>query len=398
MLAPKQAALANLQLQGAALPLDSQLLFSSVAALLGSPGQANYSAANAALDAAAQRAQQAGIAATSMQWGAWAGAGMAVQDASTAARLERLGMGLVSISSGLQALAAAVGSGSSSGGSGVLAAVPFRWQQFVAAARKPLPHLFSAYSPAEAAASDSRGTAAAPAGLLAAVDTAVVQAAVQEAVRSILGADVCDSEPLMAAGLDSLGAVELQSSLERLLGLQLPSTLVFDYPTVAALTEFLAGRLGQQAVGASSAASQALRRLSLVPAALPGASAAVVMLGSSWRSPRQALSQLATAGMGVDSVGLVPLDRWDVEAEPLAARFGAYLAGIAAFDAAAFSISDAEAALMDPQQRLLLETVGEALLAVPADAALAPLRARGVYVGESASSLLPCAGVCNVQS
>ena len=362
-----------------------------MAALLGSPGQANYSAANAALDAAAQRAQQAGVTATSVQWGAWAGAGMAVQDASTAARLERLGMGLVSISSGLQALAAAVVSSSSGGGSGVLAAVPFRWQQFVAATRKPLPHLFAAYNPAGAARRDSQGAVAAPAGHLASVDAAVVQAAVQEAVRSILGADVSDSEPLMAAGLDSLGAVELQSSLERLLGLQLPSTLVFDYPTVAALTEFLAGRLSQQAVGGSAAgsssgASQALRRLSLVPAGPAGVSGAVVMLGSSWRSPRQALAQLATPGMGVDSVARVPLDRWDVEAEPLAARFGAYLAGIAAFDAAAFSISDAEAALMDPQQRMLLETVGEALLAVPADAALAPLRTRGVYVGKFGAS------------
>jgi acyl carrier protein len=393
VLAPKQAALANLQLQGAALPLDSQLLFSSVAALLGSPGQANYSAANAALDAAAQRAQQSGVAATSVQWGAWAGAGMAVQEASTAARLERLGMGLVSIRSGLQALAAAVvsSSGGSGGGSGVLAVVPFRWQQFVAVARRPLPHLFAAYSPAEAAPSDSHGAAGAQAGPLAAVDAAVAQAAVQEAVRSILGADISASEPLMAAGLDSLGAVELQSSLERLLGLQLPSTLVFDYPTVAALTEFLAGRLSQQAVGGSAAgsssgASQALRRLSLVPAGPAGVSGAVVMLGSSWRSPRQALAQLATPGMGVDSVARVPLDRWDVEAEPLAARFGAYLAGIAAFDAAAFSVSDAEAALMEPQQRLLLETVGEALLAVPADAALAPLRARGVYVGKFGAS------------
>ena len=52
------------------------------------------------------------------------------------------------------------------------------------------------------------------------------------------------------------------------------------------------------------------------------------------------------------------------------------------FDAAAFSISDAEAVLMDPQQRLLLECVGEALLAGGVDSAAAPLRSRGVYVGE----------------
>ena len=382
--APKQAALSNLQLHGASLPLETELLFSSVAALLGSPGQANYSAANAALDASARHAQLTGQPMASVQWGAWAGAGMAVQDRSTAARLERLGMGLISISSGLDALEAALSSSGGGSGRSVLAAVPFHWPQFVAAARKPLPQLFAAYSPEEAAAGGSSLEAATTG--VAAVDVTEVEAAVQAAVRSILGAEVDPDAPLMAAGLDSLGAVELRSSLESRLSVQLPSTLVFDYPTVAALTQFLASRLG----GAATAAIATLDAPSATSAALlphtgreAGAAASTaVMLGATWRSPQQALGQLETAGKGIDAVQLVPLDRWNVEAEPLAARFGAYLAGIAAFDATAFSISDAEAALMDPQQRLLLESVGEALLAGAVDAAAVPLRSRGVYVGE----------------
>jgi NAD(P)-dependent dehydrogenase (short-subunit alcohol dehydrogenase family) len=55
-----------------------QVLFSSIAALLGAPGQANYCAANVALDAMAVSAQAAGAAVVSVQWGAWAVAGMAV--------------------------------------------------------------------------------------------------------------------------------------------------------------------------------------------------------------------------------------------------------------------------------------------------------------------------------
>ena len=346
------------------------------------------------LDAAAQQAQQAGSTAVSMQWGAWAGAGMAVQDRSTAARLERVGMGLVSISAGLHAMAAAISSLGSpaSSSSSVLAAVPFRWQQFVAAARTPLPRLFDAYHPTKQAASPS-SVPVASAAASAAVDVAEVQAAVQAAVRSILGAEVGASEPLMAAGLDSLGAVELYSSLQQRLGVQLPSTLVFDYPTVAALTEFLSAKLGGQQATSSAASSSAAvggiaRPVRLAPgSSLAGAAGgAVVMLGASWRSPRRALGQPGTATGGVDAVGLAPLDRWDVEADPLAARFGAYLSDVAAFDAAAFATSDAEAALMDPQQRLLLETVGEALLGVAVDAALAPLRARGVYVGKQAGA------------
>ena len=90
------------------LPLTSywvlQVMFSSVASLLGSPGQANYSAANAALDAAAAGMAAAGLPALSIQWGAWAGGGMAAADAGTAARVERMGMLLIRPERGLASL------------------------------------------------------------------------------------------------------------------------------------------------------------------------------------------------------------------------------------------------------------------------------------------------------
>ena len=56
-----------------------QVLFSSITALLGAPGQANYCAANAALDSMAASAQATGVAVVSVQWGAWSGAGMAAK-------------------------------------------------------------------------------------------------------------------------------------------------------------------------------------------------------------------------------------------------------------------------------------------------------------------------------
>ena len=76
---------------------QASVLFSSVAALLGSGGQANYVAANGWLDAWAVAARQRGAAGVvSVQWGAWSGGGgMAANDAGTIQRMERLGVGVL---------------------------------------------------------------------------------------------------------------------------------------------------------------------------------------------------------------------------------------------------------------------------------------------------------------
>ena len=102
---PKFGACGALMAGGGTLqPCGTHVLFSSVASLLGSPGQANYSAANAALDAAAAGMAAAGLPALSIQWGAWAGGGMAAADAGTAARVERMGMLLIRPERGLASL------------------------------------------------------------------------------------------------------------------------------------------------------------------------------------------------------------------------------------------------------------------------------------------------------
>lgn len=67
----------------------------------------------------------------------------------------------------------------------------------------------------------------------------VVKSKVAEVVRRMLGDSITEDQPLMEAGLDSLGAVELRSSLAIAFGLDLPATLTFDYPSIAALTRFL---------------------------------------------------------------------------------------------------------------------------------------------------------------
>ena len=77
-------------------PLESAVMFSSIAALMGSAGQANYSGANAALDQRASAERLKGTAHCSVQWGAWSAGGMAMKDSGVLARIERMGLGALS--------------------------------------------------------------------------------------------------------------------------------------------------------------------------------------------------------------------------------------------------------------------------------------------------------------
>lgn len=104
-MAPKAGAHEAWQAPSHLHPFTTHASFSSIASLLGSPGQAAYAAANGVLDGAAHAAASQGMPHTSLQWGAWAGGGMAARDAATSARLQRLGLGLITPHQGLWAFA-----------------------------------------------------------------------------------------------------------------------------------------------------------------------------------------------------------------------------------------------------------------------------------------------------
>lgn len=244
-----------------------QVLFSSVASLLGSAGQANYSAANAALDAMAMAQAQSGVpGVVSIQWGAWAGGGMASHDVQTALRVERLGIGLISSETGLGALASVLSQNLVLGRANpVTAAVPITWDKFLQKQfGAVVPPFFSAVGsvPEPPAAGLARGNnltgeiyEGRPAEAVgsASVVKINVLAEVNAALKDVLGLETGPDDALMASGVDSLASVELRAELESRFGLQLPATLAFDYPTPAALASFILEALPDISPGAAAA-------------------------------------------------------------------------------------------------------------------------------------------------
>ena len=130
-------------------------------------------------------------------------------------------------------------------------------------------------------------------------------------MRTVLGADVGPHEPLVAAGLDSLGATELRNALQRVTGVALPATLVFDHPTVAALTVHIATLLAPLGERPEVAAHRlVLPLVRSLTSARAAAAEPLVVTASDMRLPGSSSASLT----GVDASAVVPLQRWDVEA------------------------------------------------------------------------------------
>ncbi len=161
-------------------------------------------------------------------------------------------------------------------------------------------------------------------------------------------------------GLDSQGAAGLLAALSQALGRPLPATLVWEQPTIEALSRYLSGA----AAGSSATLHETAR--------LPSAGEPVAVIGLSCRFPKapnpEAFWRLLRDG--VDAITEVPSDRWDMSAlydadlrapGKMATRWGGFLEQVDQFDPQFFGISPREAVEMDPQQRLMLELSFEAL-------------------------------------
>nr|WP_276147179.1 type I polyketide synthase [Streptomyces sporangiiformans] len=259
VLRPKLTAAHNLHELTRARELSAFVLFSSVSGTLGSIGQANYAAANAFLDALAQQRLAAGLPATSLAWGPWAGGGMAVENADTEQRMRRSGLNPLDPGRAPEAIGRAVARREAA-----LAVVDVDWARFApgftSVRRSPLlsdiPEVrdLAAAHPA-AVEEENAGEAlrARLAGLTADERERTLVTLVRTQVAGVLGHASTDSigatRAFNALGFDSLMAVELRNRLGAVTGLQLPATLLFDQPDATALARYLRGRLTDGADG-----------------------------------------------------------------------------------------------------------------------------------------------------
>ncbi len=380
VMAPKVDAALNLhELAGEA----ELILFSSAAAPMGTPGQGNYAAANAFLDALAAHRRARGLPGVSLAWGAWEeGAGMTGElTAADLARFERLGVTPLSEEQGLELFDVARAIDEPLLIPMGLDLAPLRAQAKAGILPPVLRGLIR--TPTRRSA-DAKGSLA---RRLADTPESEWDAIVSELVRGhvagVLGHAGSEAvDPLRSfkdLGFDSLAAVELRNRLGQATGLKLPSTLVFDHPTPTAVAALLRSK------------AQGARRDSAPTAqTLASADEQIAIVGMSCRYPGGVASPedlWRLVAEGTDAIGELPADRgWDIERlydpdpdNPSTSytRNGGFLYDADEFDAAFFGIAPREALAMDPQQRLMLEGAWEAF----EDAGIAPASLAGSQTG-----------------
>lgn len=245
VMAPKVAGSWNLHESCKDLALDFFVCFSSAAALLGSPGQGNYAAANAFMDALAHHRRALGLAGLSINWGPWEATGMAAEVSERdqerwAARGVRpldAEVALAALDELLQQHTAQAAVLSVNWSHLHRPSAPDAGPPFLEAFLQP-----SVQEPDQRSAFAERfQSAPAKERRQLLLDFVRTQAA------RVLGLSEPDQigprQRLFDLGIDSLMALELKNCLESGLGQPLRSTVVFDYPTVEALAEHLAGEV-----------------------------------------------------------------------------------------------------------------------------------------------------------
>ncbi|WP_150130526.1 type I polyketide synthase, partial [Streptomyces sp. 150FB] len=391
------------------LELTAFVLFSSVAASLGTAGQGNYAAANAFLDALAQHRRAQGLPALSLGWGLWAERSTLTGrlDEADLARLGDAGVLPLATDEALALLDAALGmdrahllavrldrtaARSAAGTLPPLLRVP------APAPRRPRPVTATAGTPAGTTTEgEGDGLWAVPAADREDVVAELVRREVAAALRYGSAEEIDPDAELLRLGFTSLTALELRNKLSARTSLRLPATMVFEHRTTRALARFLTGKLSDGDLAPAGTVNEA--------EADERADDRVAIVGVAGRYPlagtvRELWDNLAAARHCIREV---PAERWDASAhfDPAGAtaaysKWAGFIDDVDAFDPLFFQISPADAEAMDPQERLFLQTAAATLddAGYPS-ATLAARGPVGVFVGVMGSDYEWMSGAAN---
>ncbi|MDQ0495501.1 polyketide synthase PksN [Paenibacillus brasilensis] len=419
VLAPKVLGVVNLDEASKNLPLDFFVLFSSVAGGLGNQGQADYSAANAFMDAYAGyrnaliASKQRQGPTLSINWPLWKEGGMRIDEETEKLVRQRTGMSGMSTSSGIQALYR-----------GMIAGVD---QVLVMegnlAKMKKIAGLIT--TPETRQPEKAAGVSAASPESNAVPDLLdKVQAAMIQAVSKLLKVKLEDIDAhveLSEYGFDSILLTQFTNTINHLYRLELTPDIFFEYTTIHDFTRYLVDEyntvLGEQfAVHArTEPAVQAMeddreeynrgrrqgsrfasRNVLSMPQQTQAVPEPIAIVGMSGIFPmaRDVDEFWKNLEEGRDCITEIPEDRWDwkayygdpeQEVNKTNIKWGGFIDGIYEFDSLFFGISPREAALMDPQQRLLMTYIWKAIEDAGIQAGSLSGTRTGIFVGTANS-------------
>jgi len=352
--------------------LDFFLLFSSLAAIVGNPGQADYAYANAFLSAFAcwrerlhKRGERAGVT-VAIAWPHWQAGGMQLPKESYAQVIGENIFSPLPSEQGLRALAFALDH-------------PHPQYVVLYGQRQKLDdyfkQMFSAPQPAEAI------PAATP------VDSRVLSEKTEAFLKKIFSqiiklpvSQIGSSTAFQQLGFDSIMVKMFNVAVEKE-WFPIPRTLLFEYQTLHDLCDYflnhhqdrLAAYFKLSASRPVAAGIQPVhpgtgsRRRE--PAGLKGEDIAVIGISGRYPMAKNLDQYWENLVSGQDSVSEVPIQRWDwrkyVGIDPekggIYCQWGGFLNDVDLFDPILFNISPREAGIMDPQERLFLETVWSTL-------------------------------------
>jgi len=229
------------------LELDFFMLFSSIAAPFGAPGQAAYAFANAYLEGLARHRRAQGLPATAIHWGPWAASGMAARTrAAGRDRFDAIGLTPMAMADNLDIFDLALEADRPA-----LIALDIDWARYLQRVPQRNAAFFgslaTARAPAQARIGREGGLAEKIANVAREERVVLLADDLCARIATVAGLsspdEIAADRPMAELGLDSLMAVELKNGIEAALDCVLPATLLLDHPTLADLAAFLADQV-----------------------------------------------------------------------------------------------------------------------------------------------------------